>query len=144
MAKLEFEHIMPCRLDQPSLCRWLIEAVHDTDEVPIWPHSLNRVRIPRLEPGQPFEAEYRLPFRSMKLPYLVSEYLPGEGFSYTPASGHPFRGSVHVRAVRHEVGSALTWFGAYQARYWRPERAFFRFYFEPRFFGALGRGLSRL
>lgn len=144
MAKLEFEHIMPCHLGPPSLFEWLIEAVHDTDAVPVWPHSVNRVRIPRLEPGQPFEAEYRLPFRSFRLPYVVSRFFPGRGFSYSPAPAHPFSGLVHVQVMQHQLGSALAWFGTYEAPYWRPERAFFRFYLEPRFFGALGHGLSKL
>ncbi|MFW5878980.1 MAG: hypothetical protein ACOCVR_04090 [Myxococcota bacterium] len=144
MARLEFDHTMPCRLDPAALADWLFEAVRDTEAVPIWPHGLNRVRIPRLEPGQLFEAEYRLPLRAAKLPYLVSEVLPGEGFSYAPAAGHPFHGLVHVRVRQHRQGSALAWFGSYEAPAWRPERAFFRFYFEPRFFRALGKGLAKL
>ena len=144
MATIDFEHHMPCGLDHSSLFAWLVEAVRDTDLVEVWPRHLNRVRIPRLEEGESFEAEYRLPLRSITRPYRVAEVVPDEGFSYAPGPGHPFQGLVHVRVKKRDRGSALAWFGSYDAPSWRPERAFFRLYFEPRFFESLRRGLASL
>jgi hypothetical protein len=145
MSALSFDHTMPCPLPAHLLYERLIAALSDTDAAPFWPSHLNRVQIPRMVAGQSFHATYRAPLGpDTRSPYILAALTPGEGFVYVPGSGHAFTGEVEVRVLRREDGSALRWSGEYHAPLWRPERAFFRLYFEPRFFGALGRSLASL
>ncbi len=144
MADIAFSHSMPCSLRDSALFEWLRETLRDTDLSPQWPRHLNRVRIPTLRTGEHFEAEYRMSRISTKLPYVVAEFFPGRGFIYEPAPAHPFRGRIQVSVEASLAGSILQWSGVYHTSFWRPERAFFRYYFEPRFFAHLEDGLRSL
>ncbi|TVR00618.1 MAG: hypothetical protein EA398_11110 [Deltaproteobacteria bacterium] len=146
MATVSFDHHLPCRLSADALHERLVAALVDTDEAPFWPHRLNRVRIAELQLDAPIAATYRAPgWPDTQRAYRVSEVRSGSGFSYAPSEGHPFGGEVHVDCVPAPDGSStLHWRGTYHMGAWRPERLFFKAYFEPRFFAGLADGLRHI
>jgi len=145
MSHLSFDHRMPCALDRASLWHLLEAALRDTDAATFWPNQLNRVIVPAMEVGTPFHATYRCgPFPETRSPYVVADVVPEQRFSYSPGPTHPFRGRINVDIEDAAAGSILRWHGAYTMAAWRPERAFFRWYLEPRFFPALRAGLASI
>lgn len=146
MASLAFDHRLPCSLPPARLHTVLVDALTDTDAAGFWPHALNRVRIPEQTVDAPIAATYRAPgWPDTHRTYRVSAVRSGVGFSYAPTGTHPFAGEVHVDCLdAPDGGSVLHWRGTYRMAAWRPERVFFRAWFEPRFFRGLAEGLRGL
>lgn len=146
MASITFEHRLSCPLPATALHAVLVDALVDTDKAAFWPHGLNRVCVAELRVDAPIAATYRAPgWPETHRRYRVGQVRPGEGFSYAPAGDHPFSGEIHVDCVAAPDGSSvLHWHGTYHMAPWRPERVFFRAYFEPRFFRRLEEGLRKL
>jgi hypothetical protein len=146
MAALSFDHRIPCPLNSAALHDSLVRALVDTDRAAFWPRGLNRVQAPKLAGNAPIAAEYRvLGLPAVHRAYRVSDVRPGRGFSYVPDAGHPFTGEVAVDCLDAPgEGSVLHWRGTYHTAAWRPERWFFRAWFEPRFFHALADGVRTL
>ena len=145
MSTIAFSHRMQTPLSPSALYGWMRSALVDTDRSPLWPRSLNRVVVPQWTQDASFEATYRLPGGwTQRSPYRLADLRDGLGFSYAPGPGHPFVGWIDVDVVPDARGSALWWRGSYTMAPWRPERAYFLWYLEPRFFPQLAAGLASL
>lgn len=144
--RITFDHTITTALSGEQLWDLLEQAFRNSDASPIWPHALETIRSAQVETGALVRATYKGPggMRS-DVTYRFADVDPGRRLRYVAEPSHPLRGGGTVEIAPAPSGSALRWFGAYEAP-WRPASlaaaAFTQLYFSGRFFAALERTLQ--
>ena len=146
--QITFDHEIATSLSPDRLWELLAQAFRNSDESPIWPRALERVRSEEVVAGASVSATYHTPVGpDSEVTYRFAEVEPGRRLRYASEPDHPMRGGGAVEIESVEGGSLLRWTGGYQLS-WRPQSlaaaAFTRLYFEGRFFTALEANLRRL
>jgi hypothetical protein len=146
--QITFDHEILTSIPPTALWELLVQAFRNSDESPLWPHALERVRSNQVAQGALVRATYHLPLGpGSEVTYRFAQVQPGRMLRYASEPGHPMRGGGTVQVLPAAGGSLLRWTGGYDLS-WRPRSllaaAFTRFYFEQRFFAALEANLRGL
>jgi uncharacterized protein YndB with AHSA1/START domain len=146
--RITFDYQIATSLSPNRLWELLAEAFRDSDQSPLWPRHLERMRSAEVRIGAPVQSTYlMLGGRQSTVHYRLADVQPGRLLRYATEPGHPLRGGGTVEVIPNDSGSRLRWQGAYTVSLAPRSLAaasFTKLVFVPRFFSALESSLRAI
>lgn len=116
MPHVEFDRTIETDLPADELWRLMVRAFEDPSSSPIWPVDLEETHPVEMREGAKVSATYKLGPVEVGAAYHITEFEPGQFFSYKSDRSHPLKGGATVSVDARAGRATLRWRGAYTTR----------------------------
>jgi len=141
---ITFNHEISTTLTNKNLWQQLLQSMEDSSKSEMWPNPLENVTSEGLSKNSIMTVTYHTPVRDTTLYYAITAVEEGVSFTYQPSENHPFNGAITVEVDPTMDGTTLKWHGTFYAPRISIAAAYFRFYYEKKFFTALENNIRAL